>query len=49
MADGRPVGVEIEVRGKVIDGRVVEGELAGLDICITWAATTDFVTLAMAS
>ena len=31
LADGRPVGVEVEVRREVIGGRVVEGQLPGLD------------------
>ena len=31
MADGRPVGVELEIPRKVIGGQVVETQFAGLD------------------
>ena len=31
LADRRPVGVEVEIRRKVIGGRIVEAQLAGLD------------------
>ena len=31
LADGRPIAVEVKVRGKVVSRRVVEVQLAGLD------------------
>ena len=47
LADRRPVGVEVEVRGKVFGGRASSESSPASTICITWAAIIDLVMLAM--
>lgn len=49
MTDRRPVGVDAEVGRKVTGGRVVERQIARLDICITWVAITGSLTLERAN
>ena len=49
LADGRTVGVELEIPGKVIGDPVVRPSSPASTICITWAATTDLVMLAIAN
>jgi hypothetical protein len=47
IGNGRAVGVEPQAGRKTIGGEIVEVQLARLDSCITWAATTVCVVCAM--